>query len=77
MKAEVAKALFNSKTYPEFRKLISNLLLEGKSTGKEQSESRLHYSTLNETRMNRLDKTMKVTDENAKNIKSLKTITFG
>lgn len=72
MKAEVTKALINSKTYPEFRKLITDLLLEGKSTGKEQSESRLQYSTLNETRMNRLDKTMKVTDENAKNIKSLK-----
>ena len=72
MKVEVVKALFANKTYPEFRKLITDLLLEGKSTGKEQSESRLHYSTLNETRMNRLDKTMKVTDENAKNVNSLK-----
>jgi hypothetical protein len=72
MKTEVAKALFNSHTYPEFRKLNADLILEGKSTGKEQSESRLHYSTLNETRMNRLDKTMKVTDENVKNMKSLK-----
>ena len=26
MKAEVAKALFNSKTYPEFRKLITDLV---------------------------------------------------
>lgn len=72
MKIEVAKALFNSHTYPEFRKLISDLLLEGKSTGKEQSENRLHYSTLNETRMSRLDKTMKVTDENLEKLKSLK-----
>lgn len=72
MKAELAKALFNSKTYTEFRKLITDLLLEGKSTGKEQSESRLHYSTLNETRMRRLDKTMKVSDENLEKLKFLK-----
>jgi hypothetical protein len=39
MKTTVAKALFNSHTYPEFRKLISDLLLKGKSTGKEQSEN--------------------------------------
>jgi hypothetical protein len=72
MKTTVAKALFNSHTYPEFRKLISDLLLKGKSTGKEQSENRLHYSTLNETRMSLLDKTMKVTDENLEKLKSLK-----
>ncbi|HSN48064.1 MAG TPA: thioredoxin family protein [Flavobacterium sp.] len=72
MKSEVAKALFNSHTYPEFRKLISDLLLEGKSTGKEQSESHLQYSTLNETRMSRLDKTLKITDENSQKLKALK-----
>jgi len=72
MKTAVAKAIFNSHTYPEFRMIISELLLEGKSTGKEQSESRLHYSTLNETRMSRLDTTMKVTDENLEKLKSLK-----
>lgn len=72
MKTTVAKALFNSHTYPEFRKLISDLLLERKSTGKEQSINRLHYSTLNETRMSLLDKTMKVTDENLEKLKTLK-----
>ena len=72
MKTKVAKALFNSHTYPEFRKLVSDLLLEGKSTGKEQSENRLHYSTLNETRMSRLDKTLKITDENSEKLQSLK-----
>ena len=72
MKTEVAKALFNSYTYTELRKLISDLLLEGKSTGNEQTENRLHFSTLNEAQMNRLDKTMKVTDENLLKLKSLK-----
>ena len=72
MKVPVAKALFNSHSYAEYRKLVSDLLLEGKSTGVEQSDDLTHYSTLNETRMNRLEKTMKITDENSLKLKSLK-----
>ena len=72
MKTSVAKALFNSHSYPEYRKLVSDLLLEEKSTGNEQSDDLTHYSTLNETRMNRLDKTIKITDENSLTLKSLK-----
>lgn len=72
MKVSIAKALFNSHSYPEYRKRVSDLLLEGKSTGNEQSDDLTHYSTLNETRMNRLDKTMKITDENSLKLKSLK-----
>jgi hypothetical protein len=71
MKIPVAKALFNSHSYPEYRKLVSDLLVEGKSTGNEQSEDLKHYSELNETRMNRLDKTMKITDENSLKLKNL------
>ena len=63
MKAAVAKALFNSHSYSEYRKLVSELLLEGKSTGNEQSEDLLHYSELNEARMNRLEKTITIIDE--------------
>ena len=73
MKIPVAKALFNSHSYAEYRKLVSDLLLEGKSTGNEQSENLTHYTELNETRMNRLDKTMKITDENSLKLKSLKS----
>ena len=73
MKIPVAKALFNSHSYIEYRKLITDLLLEKKSTGDEQSENLTHYSELNETRMNRLDKTMKITEENSFKLKSLKS----
>ena len=72
MKNSIAKALFKSYTYLEYRKLISDLLDEGKSTGKEQSEDLTHYSILNETRMNRLDKTIKIADEILSKLKSLK-----
>ena len=73
MKSPVAKALFNSHSYSEYRKLISDLLLEKKSTGDEQSEDLTHYSELNETRMNRLDKTIKITEETSLKLKSIQS----
>jgi len=72
MKTVVEKALSNSHTYSEYRKVVSDLLLEGKSTGNEQSEDLISYTTLNETRMNRLDKTLRVPEENILKLQSLK-----
>ncbi|PIF70128.1 thioredoxin family protein [Flavobacterium sp. 2] len=63
MKKFIAKALFNSHSYAEYRKIVTDLLIEGKSTGDEQSESLTNYSKLNEARMNRLDKTIKISEE--------------
>ncbi|SHG68814.1 thioredoxin family protein [Flavobacterium defluvii] len=63
MKSTVAKALFNSYSYAEYRKLVTDLLSEGKSTGSEQSESLTNYSKLNEARMNRLEKTIKISED--------------
>jgi thiol-disulfide isomerase/thioredoxin len=71
MKTYIAQALFKSYSYPEYRKLMSDLLIEGKSTAVEQTEERTHYSELNETRMHRLDKTIKITEENAAVLKNL------
>jgi thiol-disulfide isomerase/thioredoxin len=71
MKTHIAQALFKSYSYPEYRKLMADLLIEGKSTAVEQTEERTHYSELNETRMHRLDKTMKITEENATVLKNL------
>ena len=72
MKNSVARALFKSHSYQEYRKIISDLLDEGKSTGMEQSEDLTHYSILNETRMNRLDKTIKVSEDSIANLQNLK-----
>ncbi len=68
----LAKALFNSYTYLEYRKLVSDLLIENKSTGYEQSEDLTHYSSLNDARMNRLDKTINITADNIARLKALK-----
>lgn len=72
MKTAVAKSLFKSHDYHEFRKLISDLLLEGKSTGIVQSESLTTISGLNDVRMNLLDKTIIITKENIVKLRSLK-----
>ncbi len=72
MKTTIAKALFNSHSYLEYRKMVSDLLRDEKSTGNEQSPELTHYTTLNETRMNRLDKTMKILPEVAARLKQLK-----
>jgi hypothetical protein len=71
MKTSIAKALFHSHTYSNYRKIVSDLLQEGKSSGNEQSEDLTHYSALNETRMNRLEKTIKIDSSIAQQLKGL------
>ena len=48
--------------------MISGLIEKRISTGNTQSDDLLHYSELNETRMNRLDKTIKITEETKEKI---------
>ena len=71
MKSIVAKALFNSYSYAEYRKLVTDLLSEGKSTGDDQSESLTNYTSLNEARMNRLEKTIKISEETIEKLQNL------
>ena len=58
MKEIFKSALNNSYSYQDYRKIITDLLQEGKTTGTIQSEALVNYSRLNETRMHRLDKTI-------------------
>ena len=59
----IKQALESSFSYADYRKKVTSLIAEGKSTGHEQSEDLLKYSELNEARMHRLDKTIEVTPE--------------
>ena len=59
----IKQALENSFSFADYRKKVTKLIAEGKSTGHEQSDDLLHYSELNEARMNRLEKTIVVVDE--------------
>ncbi|MHA7056587.1 thioredoxin family protein [Aquimarina sp. M1] len=62
----IEEGIDNSYSYKEYRDIISNLLHEGKSTGNEQSEALTNYSLLNDRRMKRLDKTIKINETIAK-----------
>lgn len=67
----IKESLERSFSYSEYRTTVSSLLQEGKSSGNTQSDDLLHYSQLNETRMNRLEKTIKISDENLLKLKNL------
>ncbi len=71
MKVAVAESLQKSHSYLKYRTIVSELIKDGKSTGNEQSEALLHYSQLNEARMNRLDKKMVLSEENIQKLFSL------
>ena len=59
----IKQALTNGFSYENYRKHVTELITKGLSTGHTQSEDLLKYSELNESRMNRLEKTIQVTDE--------------
>lgn len=71
MKQLIAKILENAISYPEYRTLVRDLVSVGKSTGPTQSEALTNYSLLNDRRMKRLDKTIKISDETKAVFKSI------
>ena len=67
------KYVEKSMTFSEYIKLIDDLLLEGKTTGENQSEAMFGYGKLNRQRMKRLEKTVELNDslkEKAQNVKT-------
>ncbi|MEM6394955.1 MAG: thioredoxin family protein [Bacteroidota bacterium] len=71
MKDLIASALSSAKSYPEYRQFLTDLLAEGKTTGPNQSEFYIQIATLNQQRMNRLDKRTKLIPELTAALESL------
>ena len=69
MKDIIENSLENSLTYNEYRTLVYDLLVKGKSTGENQTDDYLNYSKLGNARMKRLDKTFQLSDKGKKQIK--------
>ena len=61
----IQKSLLESISYQTYRNLIDRLVAEGKTSGTEQEQERIHYTALNEKRYKRLDKTLTVSEEKA------------
>lgn len=57
-------------SYPEFRILVSDLAEQNGTTGPEQTEAYRHYTGLNDRRMRRWDKTLKVGEADQQRIKA-------
>lgn len=63
MKKIITKSLENTYSYSNYKALIKELLAEEKSTGPNQSKDLTNYSLLNDKRMKRLDKTLKISEK--------------
>ncbi|WP_456376926.1 thioredoxin family protein [Lutibacter sp.] len=68
----INRSLQKGISYIEYRKLIKELLTKGISTGGNHSNDFLNYSKLNDKRMDRLDKTLKISEETQSSINNLK-----
>ncbi len=68
----ISTSLEKGISYSAYRTLVKELILKKKSTGAEQTDAILNYSMLNDKRMDRLDKTLKISDETQLSIDGLK-----
>ncbi len=62
MTFEIKQYVEKSMTYAEYIKLIDDLLIDGKTTGENQSEAMFGYGKLNRQRVRRLEKTVVIND---------------
>lgn len=72
----IEQGMPGSMGYEEYREKNRALHEEGKTTGHTQTEQYLHYSVLNEQRMRRLDKTVKLNEEIIHVVEQLETQTW-
>jgi len=68
----IKNSLKKSISYSTYRTLIKGLLVEGKSTGKILSEDLTNYSKLNDHRMDRLDKTLSISQKTQSSLNKIK-----
>ncbi|WP_299777755.1 thioredoxin family protein [uncultured Formosa sp.] len=66
----IQKSLDNAMSYQEFRDLVKELSKTGGATGHEQTAALVGYTKVNESRMKRWDKTLKVSEADTEAIKS-------
>ena len=67
----IKKALSQAVSYPDYREMVNQLALEGRSTGPNQTEALANYTILNDRRMKRFDKTVKLSDETISDIENI------
>ena len=66
----IEESLKKSLSYQDYRTLLSRLVEENATTGTNQSEALINYTALNDRRMKRWNKTVKISDEDIDAIKN-------
>jgi len=70
VKEIIKDSLDNSMSYQDYREHVSTLVKNEGTTGEDQSEALVNYTMLNDRRMKRWDKTVKVSDEMIQQVSS-------
>ncbi|MBC3758203.1 thioredoxin family protein [Hyunsoonleella sp. SJ7] len=68
MDAIIKSAINKSISYPAYRELVKQFALEQATTGNEQTQAHVNFTKLNERRMKRWDKTLKVSESAKKRL---------
>lgn len=63
MDSIIKNSLEHSMTYGEYRDLMKQLVGEGSTTGQKKLEELIEFTKVNESRMKRWDKTIKISEE--------------
>lgn len=68
----ISESLKRGITYADYRAHVTKLVAEGKTTGTTQSKALIEYTKLNDKRMKRFDKTVKIDEKTANGISKVK-----
>lgn len=66
----IKDSLKKSMSYNEYRELVEQLVANNSTTGNDKSEAMVNYTMLNDRRMKRWDKTVKVSEEDKATIEA-------
>ncbi|TXD82537.1 thioredoxin family protein [Subsaximicrobium wynnwilliamsii] len=67
----IAESLERAIGYPEYRRVVHDLAEAGRTSGHEKTEEMANYTKLNDSRMKRWDKTLRLSEAQVVKIKSL------
>lgn len=67
----IRNSIQKSLTYQAYTELVKQLVSERKTTGPEQTESRINFTKLNASRMRRIDKTMVIPEKAMRSFKNI------
>jgi len=63
MKKTIENSIQTGLSYKSYKDLVAKLAVEKSTTGNEKTEDKINYTMLNDRRMKRWDKTIKISDE--------------